>query len=219
MCGRFILNSPIVELQAEFEFSETPNLRPRWNVAPTQTVPIVRRRQDGEGRELAMVRWGLVPFWAKDLKIGSTMINARAEGIATKPGFRAAFKSRRCLVPADGFYEWQKVDGGAKQPMLIRLRSRQPFGFAGLWETWKGPEGPVETCTIATTEPNEIMAPIHNRMPVILDPADFNVWLDPANAGGIDLLRPCPDQWLETLPVSTRVNNVRNDDATLIEPR
>ena len=124
MCGRFLLNSPLVELQRAFRFPERPNLGPRYNVAPTQTVPIVRRRQDGEGRELALVRWGLVPFWAKDLSIGSKMINARAEGIESKPAFQAAFKARRCLVPADGFYEWQKVDGG-KQPMLIRLRSRR----------------------------------------------------------------------------------------------
>ena len=143
MCGRFLLNSPLVELQRAFRFPERPNLGPRYNVAPTQTVPIVRRRRDGEGRELALVRWGLVPFWAKDLSIGSKLINARAEGIESKPAFKAAFKARRCLVPANGFYEWQKVDGG-KQPMLIRLRSGELFGFAGLWETWREPEGPVD---------------------------------------------------------------------------
>ena len=150
MCGRFLLNSPLVELQRAFRFPERPNLEPRYNVAPTQTVPIARLRKDREGRELALVRWGLVAFWAKDLSIGSKMINARAEGIESKPAFQAAFKARRCLVPADGFYEWQKVDGG-KQPMLIRLRSGELFGFAGLWETWREPEGPVETCTIVTT--------------------------------------------------------------------
>ena len=182
-----------------------------------QTIPIVRHRRDGEGHELALVRWGLVPFWAKDLSIGSKMINARAEGIAEKPAFRAAFKARRCLVPADGFYEWQKVDGG-KQPMLIRLRSKSTFAFAGLWEVWRSPEGPVETCTIVTTEPNAVTAPIHNRMPVILEPADYDRWLDPSQPDAQALLRPCPDDWLEAYPVSTRVNTPRNDTADLIEP-
>jgi putative SOS response-associated peptidase YedK len=217
MCGRFLLKSPLVELQQAFRFSERPNLAPRYNVAPTQTVPIVRRRQEGEGRELALVRWGLVPFWAKDLSIGSKMINARAEGIESKPAFRAALKARRCLVPADGFYEWKKVEGG-KQPMLIRLHSRELFAVAGLWETWRGPDGPVETCTIVTTEPNAVTAPIHNRMPVILDPADYDRWLDPSQPDGQALLKPCPAEWLEVFPVSTRVNSPRNDTADLIEP-
>jgi putative SOS response-associated peptidase YedK len=217
MCGRFLLNSPLVELQRAFRFPERPNLGPRYNVAPTQTIPIIRRRQDGEVRELALMRWGLVPFWAKDLSIGSKMINARAEGIESKSAFRAAFTARRCLVPADGFYEWQKVEGG-KQPMLIRLRSSELFAFAGLWETWRGPEGPVETCTIVTTEPNAVTASIHNRMPVILSPTDYDRWLDPSQPGAQELLRPCPDDWLEAYPVSTRVNTPRNDAADLIEP-
>ena len=157
-----------------------------------------------------------MPFWATDLAIGNKMINARAEGIAAKPAFRAAFKQRRCLVLADGFYEWQKVAGG-KQPMLIRLRSGKPFGFAGLWESWRGPDGPVETCTIVTTEPNAVTAPIHNRMPVILDPADYERWLDPSQPEAEALLRPCPDDWLEAFAVSTRVNTPRNDSADLIE--
>jgi putative SOS response-associated peptidase YedK len=217
MCGRFLLNSPLAQLQGQFGFGERPNLAPRYNVAPTQTVPIVRPRANGQERELAMVRWGLVPFWAKDLSIGSRMINARAEGIAEKPAFRAAFKQRRCLVPADGFYEWRKVAGG-KQPMLIRLRSGESFGFAGLWETWRGPEGPVETCTIVTTGPNAVTAPIHDRMPVILDPAEYGRWLDPSQPDAQALLRPCPDDWLEAFPVSTRVNSPRHDSADLIEP-
>ena len=136
MCGRFLLNSPLVELQQAFRFPERPNLAPRYNVAPTQTVPIARRRKDREGRELALVRWGLVAFWAKDLSIGSKMINARAEGIESKPAFQAAFKARRCLVPADGFYEWQKVEGG-KQPMLIRLHG-SVAGFWGDDRLWVG---------------------------------------------------------------------------------
>ena len=217
MCGRFLLKSPLVRLQGHFGFAERPNLAPQYNIAPTQTVPIVRRRKSEEGRELAFVRWGLVPFWAKDLSIGSRLINARAEGIAEKPAFRDAFKARRCLVPADGFYEWRKIDGG-KQPMLVRLRSGEPFGFAGLWERWRGPEGPVETFTIVTTDPNAVTAPIHNRMPVILDPADYDQWLDPTKPDGQALLRPCPDDWLEACPVSTKVNSPRNDSADLIEP-
>ena len=162
MCGRFLLKSPLVELQRAFGFAERPNLEPRFNIAPTQTVPIVRRRDDGGGgRELALVRWGLVPAWAKEPAIGNKMINARAEGIAAKPAFRAAFRQRRCLVPADGFYEWRKLAGGRKQPMLIRRRDRAPFAFAGLWEVWRGPDGPLETCTIVTTAANALLAPIH----------------------------------------------------------
>ena len=162
------------------------------------------------------MRWGLVPSWAKDVGIGSRMINARAEGIAAKPAFRAAFRQRRCLVPADGFYEWQKVAGG-KQPMLIRLRSGDPFAFAGLWERWRGPDGEVETGTIITTAPNAVTAPIHDRMPVILDPADYDRWLDPSQPDAAALLRPCPDDWLTAIPVSTRVNSPKNDAADLIE--
>lgn len=217
MCGRYLLRAPLDLLQRAFRFGERPNLAPRYNIAPTQTVPIVRRARGGEGRELALVRWGLVPAWAKDLSIGSRMINARAEGIATKPAFRAAFKARRCLVPADGFYEWAKLDG-RKQPMLIRLRSGEPFAFAGLWEIWRSPDGPLETCAIVTTEPNAVTAPIHNRMPVILDPDDYNRWLDPSRPGGEELLRPCPAEWLEAYPVSPKVNSPRNDAAELIEP-
>jgi putative SOS response-associated peptidase YedK len=218
MCGRFLLQAPVDVLQRAFGFEERPNLRPRYNIAPTQAVPIVRRN-DGGGRELALVRWGLIPAWAKEAGIGSRLINARSETMAEKPAFRSAFRKRRCLVPADGFYEWRKPEGGGpKQPMLIRRRGEGPFAFAGLWERWRGPEGEVETCTILTTEANSILAPIHDRMPVILDPASYDRWLDPAQTGAEELLRPCPDGWLEAFPVSTRVNNVRNDAAELITP-
>jgi len=219
MCGRFLLKSPVVELQGAFGFVERPNLEPRFNIAPTQTVAIVRLRANGDGRELALVRWGLVPAWAKEPSIGSRMINARAEGIATKPAFRAAFRQRRALVLADGFYEWRKVEGaGRKQPMLIRRRDHAPFAFAGLWERWRGPDGSLETCTIVTTAANALLAPIHDRMPVILGPADHEAWLDPARPNGEALLRPCPTEELEAVPVSTRVNSPRHDDATLLEP-
>ena len=217
MCGRFLLYSPVDLLQRAFGFSELPNLQPRYNVAPTQAVPIIRRKEGG-GRELTMVRWGLVPFWAKDLKIGSQLINARAETVTSKPAFRAAFAKRRCLVPADGFYEWQKREGSKlKQPMLIRRRDGAPFAFAGLWESWRGPDGEVQTCTIVTTEANAVLSPIHNRMPVVLEPGAYDRWLDPEQPSA-ELLLPCPDEWLEAFPVSTQVNNVRNDAAELIEP-
>lgn len=218
MCGRFLLHAPVDLLQRAFGFSELPNLQPRYNIAPTQTVPIVRQKEDG-GRELAMVGWGLVPFWAKDLKIGSQLINARAETVPSKPAFRAAFAKRRCLVPADGFYEWQKREGSKlKQPMLIRRRDAAPFAFAGLWESWRGPDGEVQTCTIVTTEANAVLRPIHNRMPVVLEPSVYDRWLDPEQPSAEQLLQPCPDEWLEAFPVSTQVNNVRNDAAELIEP-
>ena len=147
------------------------------------------------------------------------MINARAEGVAEKPAFRAAFKARRCIVPATGFYEWQRRAAGGKQPFLIRRRDGAPLGLAGLWEAWTDRETgeEVTTCTIVTCEPNALMAKLHNRMPVILDPADYDAWLDPAQ-GGTELLRPCPEEWLEVVPVSTRVNSPRNDDATIIQP-
>jgi putative SOS response-associated peptidase YedK len=222
MCGRFLLHSPLAELQRAFRFAGRPNLEPRFNVAPTQRVAIVRLAAGDGGtsrRELALVRWGLVPAWAKDPAIGSRMINARAEGIAGKPAFRAAFRQRRALVPADGFYEWKRMEGGRKQPMLVRRRDRRPFAFAGLWESWRGPDGaPLETMTIVTTEPNGLMAGIHDRMPVILGEDDHEAWLDPGRPGGAALLRPCPAGWLEAVPVSTRVNSPRNDDAALVEP-
>jgi putative SOS response-associated peptidase YedK len=220
MCGRFLLHAPVDTLQRAFGFAERPNLRPRYNVAPTQTVPVVRRsHRDGGGRELALARWGLIPSWAKDASIGNKLINARAETVAEKPAFRGAFRERRALVPADGFYEWRKREGGGpKQPLLIRRRDGEPFAFAGLWEHWRGPEGEVETCTILTTEANAALAPIHDRMPVILDPASYDRWLDPAQPRAEELLQPCPDEWLEAFPVSTRVNNVRNDVVELIAP-
>lgn len=202
-------------------------LRRRYNVAPTTRVPVIRqepgrerqiiREAPGGGRELVMARWGLVPAWAKDRSIGVKAINARAEGIADKPMFRAAYKSRRCIVPASGFYEWRRLPGGKKQPYLIRRRDGQPLSFAGLWEEWKDRATGelVTSCTIVTCGPNELMAELHDRMPVILGAEDIDAWLA---VGGDVFLRPCPAEWLEAYPVSTRVNNVRNDDPGLIEP-
>lgn len=236
MCGRYLLHANPALLARAFgfdEFSETPrDLRPRFNVAPTQRVPIVRnraagqeltiiRRADGSAeRELVPAKWGLIPAWAKEASIGNRMINARAEGIESKPSFRAAFRARRCIVPASGFYEWQKRGTGPKTPHLIRRRDGEPMGFAGLWETWQDRETGEEitSCTIVTCAPNELMAELHNRMPVILDPADYDAWLDPRDPRGSELLRPCPAEWLEAVPVSTRVNSPRNDDETIIQP-
>jgi putative SOS response-associated peptidase YedK len=218
MCGRFLLKSPLVRLQQRFGFAERPNLQARYNVAPSQAVATVRQRPEG-GRELAMLQWGLVPYWSRDAKSGYKCINARAETIATAPAFRESFKRRRCLVLADGFYEWQKLEGvKVKQPILIQMKSGEPFAFAGLWDQWNGPDGPLQTATIITTAANSVVASIHNRMPVILDPAVYDRWLDPSQPDGAKPLVPCPDEWIETIPVSTRVNSPKNDDAELIAP-
>jgi putative SOS response-associated peptidase YedK len=205
-----------VGLQAAFSFRERPNLRPRYNIAPTQEIAIVRA-VEGE-RQLATVRWGLIPFWSKDARAAAKCINARADTLATTASFREAFKRRRALVPADGFYEWRKLEDGTKQPYLVRLRSGLPFAFAGLWEAWKGADGRVESATIVTTEANAVMAPLHQRMPVLLDPADYDRWLDPTQPDAAHLLVPCPDDWLEIFPVSKRVNSPRIDEEDLILP-
>lgn len=233
MCGRYLLHADPELIQRAFgaEFSELPRqLVPRWNIAPTQRVPIVRNRlgrelsivrkgQSGE-RELVAVRWGLIPGWAKEPSIGNRMINARAEGVANKPAFRSAFRTRRCIVPASGFYEWTKTARGAKQPYLIRRKNGQLLGLAGLWESWvdRATGEVVETCTIITCPANSLMAELHDRMPVILDPAHYTRWLDPGVPEAEELLRPCPEDWLEAVPVSTRVNSPRNDDESIIQP-
>jgi putative SOS response-associated peptidase YedK len=170
---------------------------------------------------MALLRWGLVPFWAKDAKFGYTTINARAEEVASKPAYREALKKRRCLVPADAFYEWQRIDAKTKNPFAIALRSREPYAFAGLWERWSPKEGEaLETFTIVTTDPNELMETIHNRMPVIVEKGDYDRWLEPGDAEHppVDLLRPYPAEKMVAWPVSARVGNVRNNDAELLEP-
>jgi len=218
MCGRYSLTTPVEGIIRLFDVPERPNLRPRYNIAPTQDVAAIRRDEDG-ARHLVFFRWGLVPFWAKDLSIGARMINARAESVRQKPAFRAAFKRRRCLVPADGSYEWKKEKAG-KQPYRIVMEDGEPYAFAGLWESWSAPDGSeVETCTIVTTDASPSVAQIHNRMPVILDRDDFDAWL----AGGDDeaerLLRPYAGRrLLHAYPVDRRVGNVRNEDAELILP-
>jgi len=224
MCGRYTLATAPEALARIFELDDLPELPARYNIAPVPAVRLVVEEGSGEARRrvLRLLRWGLVPFWAKDPGIGSRMINARAETVADKPAFRAAFRRRRCLVLADGFYEWQRVGRGAKQPFLIRLRDGGPFAFAGLWERWTGPEGePLESCTLLTTQPNALVAPIHNRMPVILDPSDYDAWLDPElqdPAALRPLLRAFPAERMTAHPVSQRVNNPRVDDPGCAAP-
>lgn len=227
MCGRFTLT---VDLEAVLDL--IPGLKPkferwpgaRYNVAPTQPVPTVLN--DGD-RALTLSRWGLIPFWAKEASIGNRMINARAESVHEKPAFRAAFRKQRCLIVADGFYEWTEVPGQRrKQPMYIRLKSGEPFAFAGLWDRWRDPEqgedaAPIISCTIITTEPNELAAQYHNRMPVILHRDDYEAWIDPGEHPPerlLPLLQPFPADLMEAFPVSTRVNTPANDDATLVQP-
>ncbi|MCH8146989.1 MAG: SOS response-associated peptidase [Planctomycetes bacterium] len=221
MCGRFTLISPGEVLAEFFELVDTPTVLPRYNIAPTQAVGVVRH--DCDIRRFDLMHWGLIPSWAKDPTIGNRMINARSETAATKPSFRSAVKYRRCLLPTDGFYEWKAIAGQKrKQPYYIRMADGQPFAFAGLWEHWEGPDGAaVDSCTILTTEPNEMMADIHNRMPVILDPKDFAQWLDPSvQAADVlcPLLRSFPPGGMKAIPVNTTVNRPSNDTAACIEP-
>jgi putative SOS response-associated peptidase YedK len=199
-----------------------PNWPPRYNLAPTQGALAVRFNAETKERTLDVLRWGLIPFWAKDAEIGYSLINARAEGIDTKPSFREAFKTRRCIIPADGFYEWKKLDAKTKQPYAIVPVGYEPFAFAGLWERWKDAASgeTVLSCSIVTTEPSSITAPIHNRMPVILDRATWPVWLGEApteRAELLALLKPCPAERMRAYTVGARVGNVRNDDRSILE--
>jgi len=213
MCGRFALIVDASLLADVFDVDPPRELKPRFNIAPTQTIPIVRAGK-ATPRECAFARWGLIPSWAKDEKMGARMINARGETVAEKPSFRSAVKSRRCLVPADGFYEWVRT-GDGKQPHYIHFSDGRVFAFAGLWERWnKGEGGPLETCTIITTTPNALIADLHDRMPVILPPTHFAKWLEPqplAPERLQELLVPHPDDGMEAYPVSTYVNKPVND--------
>ena len=223
MCGRFVLKAPFSELVKLYNLTNIGvNLEPRYNVAPTLDIPVVRSRSE-HGRTLDMLRWGLVPWWAKDTKIGYSTINAKAETIATKPAFRDAFKARRCIIPADAFYEWKKLDVKRKQPYAIVPTKEPVFSFAGLWERWhnKATDERLTTCTIITTEPNELCAPIHNRMPAILGPESFSKWLGEENASGqelMSLLKPYPAERMRAYPIGAKVGNVKNEGAELLEP-
>src|SRR5215475_893335 len=218
MCGRYTLTSAPEALRTLFGHPERPNFPPRYNIAPTQPVAIVRLVENR--RQFALVRWGLLPSWVKDPKNFSLLINARGESLNDKAAFSAAMKYRRCLVPADGFYEWKAV-GPGKQPYYVRAKSGEPFAFAGLWETWTGPNGEeMETAAIVTTRANRTLAGIHERMPVIVPPDAFNLWLDCKNVDvetAASLVAPAPDDLLETYEVSTAVNRTANDDAKLID--
>jgi putative SOS response-associated peptidase YedK len=218
-----MLTSPVSAIQRIFGVPERPNLKPRWNIAPTQEIPVIRK--DKDRRRLALPRWGLVPSWADDPAVGARMINARAESAAEKPAFRDALRHRRCLVPLDGFYEWAVVDG-RKQGRIIRRRDHALFALAGLWESWRGPkrgpavDPPLETATVLTTSANAALSVLHDRMPVILDERDWAAWLDPETplSDLAKLLRPAPDDLLDLSPVGPRVNSVRNDDPGCLDP-
>ena len=221
MCGRFSLATPAQQVAEHFGLAEVPALSPRYNIAPTQSVAIVRRPDLREVPTLEFRRWGLIPSWAKDPGIGSRMINARVETAAEKPAFRAAFRRRRCLVPADGFYEW-KPHPKRRRPHHVRLAAGGPFGLAGLFESWESPEGEsIESCTLLTTAANPALIPLHDRMPIIVDPERYRSWLDPdlQDPDSIhSLIRSSSSDRLVFHPVSFRVNNPRNDDSACIEP-
>lgn len=231
MCGRFTLRTPSNVLVQQFLLDSSPELSPRYNIAPTQDVAVVRTGGDDPQRRLVLLRWGLIPSWAKDPAMGNRMINARGESVADKPSFRAAFKRRRCLVLADGYYEWKKTPAakggksqGKKQPYYVTMQDERPFAFAGLWEHWPGSDesdtpGPIESCTIITTDSNDLTRDIHDRMPAILPEDAYEMWLDPELQDRdplLPLLSPHPSDEMKAEPVSTHVNNVRNDDPDCI---
>lgn len=223
MCGRFTQTRTWPELAELYRLADTldpPHVRPRYNIAPTQDIAVVRRRDVSGQRELALLRWGLIPAWAKDMDMAARMINARVETVHEKPSFRRAFRQRRCLIAADGFYEWQKQHRGPKQPYFITVAGDRPFAFAGLWEAWNAPGGPVvESCTIITTEATAELRPIHDRMPAILMPEAFDPWLAPSlpPEAARDLLKPFEGD-MTAFPVGLRVNSVGNDDPGCREP-
>lgn len=219
MCGRFTRHHKPEEIAERFEVEPIAEAaEERYNIAPTQIVPVIRQI---DGREMIACKWGLVPYWSKDPKIGNKMINAKGETLAEKSSFKSALTRRRCLIPADGFYEWLKKDKGLKQPVYIRLRDGGLFAFAGLWEEWKSPEGEkLRTFTIITVEPNELLTQVHNRMPAILRPEDESAWLNPAGEvpGVVQLLKPYPAGEMEYYPVTTAVNGPKLDDPAYIVP-
>jgi putative SOS response-associated peptidase YedK len=218
MCGRARLSSDVSEIKLVFRIPPerpTPNFPPSWNVAPTDSLPVVRYDQKAAQRSLDLLRWGLIPYWSKDIKVGFANINAKAEGIETRPAFRQAFERRRCLVPVDSFYEWKKTDTG-KQPYAIALADRGIMALAGLWENWKSSAGEwVRSFAIVTTEPNELCAQLHNRMPLVLAPEGWPTWLgeEPADDAQLKaLLAPYPSDGMIAWPVSARVGSVKNND-------
>ena len=219
MCGRFVQYSAPEVYASQFELDSICEASPRYNVAPTQAILTIRQSREGK-RELVPLRWGLVPSWSKGPDSGFRMINARAETVSTKPAYRNAFKYRRCLIPAEGFYEWKAGKEG-KTPFLVRRKDKEPFAMAGLWERWKREEGAeLESCSIIVTDANDLVRAIHDRMPVILGPEDYEGWLDPGNKdfGGLRvILKPAdPERWTMH-PVSRQINSPRNDGPQLLE--
>jgi putative SOS response-associated peptidase YedK len=217
MCGRFTLRTTPQEVAKAFDLADAPSFSPRFNISPTQQVLAIRL-QDGK-RQASFHQWGLIPSWADDPKIGYRMINARADGVAAKPSFRSAFKKSRCLVVADGFYEWKKT-GSAKQPFFIRLKNDRPFAFAGLAEHWHRDDKAIDSCTIITTDPNELTSEVHDRMPVILSPDDYALWLDPEFEDKEKLqsfLRPYPAEEMTAYAVSTLVNSPKNESPACVD--
>jgi putative SOS response-associated peptidase YedK len=213
MCGRYALTSPPAVLAERFHLLWTPEVEPHYNIAPSQTIPVVR--ETGQGRELAFLRWGLIPSWAKEASIGMKLINARGETLPDKPAFRSAYRQRRCLIPADAFYEWKAV-AGRKQPYCIRMRDEAPFGMAGLWERWKAPDGQmVESCTIVTVDANALIAELHERMPLIVAPDDYDAWL---RAESKELPPAVAAQDMRYYPVSPLVSNARNGIPACLDP-
>jgi putative SOS response-associated peptidase YedK len=222
MCGRYKLSRRKQVVEEYFDCtSDEPDWSPRYNIAPTQPIPVIRQNPKEPVRELSLMRWGLIPSWARDPSVAARMINARSETAATKPAFRDALKFRRCLIPADGFYEWQKT-GTGKQPYCFEVNEGELFGFAGLWDRWKNPSGVwVETCSILTTTPNALTSAVHDRMPVILDPDGYDLWLDPGMRDVSvvsDLLKPFDACLMRCYPISTRINSVVHDDEACSAP-
>jgi putative SOS response-associated peptidase YedK len=220
MCGRYELHTHPAAIALAFGLDRPPDVHARYNIAPMTEVPVVRTSSEGR-RELVRMRWGLVPRWAKDPSIGAKMINARGETLAEKPSFRTAYRRHRCLLPADGFYEWREVNAphAHKEPLHIGMKDGSVFGLAGLYERWLSADGDVlDSCTIVTTEANALIRALHDRMPLIIAPQDYARWLDPAVPSADDLIAPYPADAMAWYPVSTRVNSVKNDDPTLVRP-
>lgn len=219
MCGRYVLYGPRSRYKEYFGPDEWLDFPDRYNIAPSLTVPVIRQSPERQ-RAVSLLQWGLIPNWSKDSAIGLKLANARAETVAEKPSFRGAFRSRRCIVPASGFYEW-KAEGRMKQPYYFHYRSGEPLAIAGLWESWRDPAGNiVRTFCVITTKANDVVAPVHDRMPVLLAPSDFTQWLNPDTKGNdvAGLLVPCRPELMECWPVSKAVSRTTNDGAALIDP-
>ncbi len=219
MCGRFRLGKGKAALREYFGAENDVDWSPRYNIAPTDPILTVRQHRHHPGRKLTLMKWGLIPYWSKDASGAARMINARSESAANKPAFRDSLQTRRCLIPADGFYEWKKPE---KQPYCFMLKDDSLFAFAGIWDRWRAPDGNlVESCSILTGEPNELARPVHDRMPVILPPDAYELWLDPGftNLTAVtEMLKPFSASFMKSFPVSTRVNSVENDDAECAAP-